>query len=418
MPEEHVEPQWSIIRKFKMLNWNVAGAKFLDEKEGERDETQKKLNDALWTLIQSKKPDIVTLQELVQWAPNYNDVCNNIKTEIKDIINDEKILKEYNYYFYPFIDVCRLSAKDKWDKVIENGGWDKMTYFAQGNGFLIKKEYELFPVLSLREPNNEEESDTPKQNEKQKELANQEQKRNYVEQINFESGLYMGNRDTERRAALIAHFILETKIKQTKPKSEGGHPDKYKPLDVFIINTHLTTLTREREGIPKIDYEASQHYRMNQLDIIFQGIISRYNEWRRLNYPNRGKSREFSDNETSDRFEPIWIIAGDFNFMPESKEYNYILSMNFIDLIPGKKTGSKAPGFGKPPTITLDYIFAGPKYVSLDPVFTKNDIKGNHVYDEHEEHIRGVSDHYPMFANVPIRIPGENKCIVCGAKIN
>jgi endonuclease/exonuclease/phosphatase family metal-dependent hydrolase len=418
--DQLISSNWKVIKHFKILNWNIAGAKYLEGldtwkenhpnkkvKEKFREETKQNLNNALKTLIDAKDPDVVTLQEAVQWDEDSKRFLND-PTQVKEIIDREQF-PDYDYYFFPLIETCRLSAKDKWDKVKVKGGWNNNPYFGQGNGFLIKKQLKLYPVLDLYEPDSIITNDIT-------------EKRDFIEQINFESGLYMGNRDTERRSALIAHFILDSGEKQEKVPNENSNPGRPKPIDIFVVNTHLTTLTREREGIPKIDVEATEFYRIIQLKMIFQGIISRYNEWRRLGYPNRGEIRKFAENETKTtaRFEPIWIVAGDFNFMPDSNEYQYVQTMNFIDIIPGKGAGSKAPGFGKPATITLDYIFAGPKYISLDPVFTKLDIRSNFVYDVHEMQIQDVSDHYPMFASIPIRIKSTEefgKCDKCGKRV-
>ena len=63
----------------------------------------------------------------------------------------------------------------------------------------------------------------------------------------------------------MAHFIFT------------GPGDK--PLDVFVVNVHLTTLRREREGIPEIDL-AGERIRRGQLEIVFFGIVSSYNSWR------------------------------------------------------------------------------------------------------------------------------------------
>ncbi|MBU3967638.1 MAG: hypothetical protein KKG76_09740 [Euryarchaeota archaeon] len=210
----------------------------------------------------------------------------------------------------------------------------------------------------------------------------------HVEQVYLRSGLYFGNRDTEPRAALVAHFIFNPERKEKKP------------LDIFVVNLHLTTLTGEREGIPIKDHEASR-IRQNQLDVIFLDIVSQYNIWRQKHYPERDNKRQPADGETIEREEPLWILAGDFNFTPESKEYEYIKKeMNFMDVVPIKGSGTKAKGVGNPATLTLDYIFVGPKFISLDHRITEDGIRNNSV----DSHAKG-SDHFPIYARIPLALP-------------
>jgi endonuclease/exonuclease/phosphatase family metal-dependent hydrolase len=362
-----------MTHNLKIINWNIAGAKYLEVGAEERPTTREKINSAIHYLVKAHHPDILTLQECVEYGEDSAiDYCYE-QDKAESIIDCPE---GFDYYFFPLIDTCRLSAKDKWDKVREKAGWKDNSYFSQGNGFLIKKDLPLHPVLDLA---------------KVGVVQDGINKKNYIEKINLETGLYMGNRDTERRAALVAHFIF-------------NFNEDPKPLDVFVINTHLTTLTMEREGIPKIDRSATTEFRNIQLEVIFNGIVSRYNEWRRLGYPNRGKERNLKESESTKRYEPLWIIAGDFNFMPISPEYQYIKTMNFIDIVAGKGRGTKAPGHGIPATITLDYIFAGPQFLALNPILIKNDIRGNFAYGEFDQHILGASDHYPMFASIPMKM--------------
>ncbi len=346
---------------FKILNWNIGGAKYLEDKEDKREETRKQLNNELQELIGRNRrfPDVVTLQEVV-WVKKPGGKLQNII--------DQYQIENYRYFPCPLIDSARLSSKAKWNKVKENGGWPNGTYFAQGNAILFRDDVPHFPVWDL--------SASSKRMPKRK--------RHYIEQVNLESGLYFGDRDTEPRAALVSHFIYN-------PEGEKGMP-----LDIFVVNIHLTTLMREREGIPEIDMEASR-IRLDQLDVIFRGIVSRYNMWKRLEFPERGKKREKKPGETFDRYEPVWILAGDFNFTQESLEYESLKRMNFIDVVPIKGSGTKARGVGNRASLTVDYIFAGPKFMSLDPLITEDGIRNNQV--DHD--VRG-SDHYPLYAIIPI----------------
>ncbi len=353
--------------RFRVLNWNVGGAKFLEEKSiDKRRHTRDLLNKTLKALIKDERPDVVTLQEIVRYRQP-DDV------ETQDIIDD---IAGYRYFPFTLIDTDFVSSKAKWWKIQEDSDWDNDTYFAQGNAFLVRKNSPVFPVWDL--------SDL-----RQPSPATDRQ--HFVEHVHLDSGLYFGDRNTEPRAALVMHFIYRPQTQQDASN---------KPVDIFVVNLHLTTLTKEREGVPEIDSLASRT-RLGQLDIVFNGIVSRYNSWRNDGYPTRGRERKPEDHEEFDRHSPVWILAGDFNFTEESDEYMYIKRRNFMDtVLPEQKetllgSGTKAKGVGNDPTLTLDYVFAGPMFVSLDPMIEKKGINQNHVIHDHEFR---VSDHYPLLS--------------------
>jgi len=354
--------------RFKVLNWNIGGAKFLEEKSiGKRRETRSKLNKALVALVKEHTPDVVTLQEIARYKQP-DDV------EIQDIIDD---IGGYRYFPFTLIDTDYLSSKAKWRKLLRDSDWHPDTYFAQGNAFLVKKKSPVFPVWDLSGLGQDiPATDRP----------------HFVEHVHLDSGLYFGDRNTEPRAALVMHFICNPQTKDAPSK----------PVDIFVVNLHLTTLMMEREGVPQTDSLATRT-RQGQLDIVFNGIVSRYNSWRQDGYPERRKEREPEQHEDFDRHSPVWILAGDFNFTEDSDEYMYIRKHNFIDTIPdhGKETtygkGTKAKGVGNDPTLTLDYVFAGPKFVSLDPVIEEKGISQNRVIHDHA--IR-ASDHYPLLSTI------------------
>lgn len=214
------------------------------------------------------------------------------------------------------------------------------------------------------------------------------------------SGLYFGDRNTEPRAAMVAHFMMM-----------DGDVEKgtAKPLDIFVVNLHLTTLKNEREGVPEVD-QAAANIRSSQLDIVLDGIVSRYNIWRSNDYLLPGDKHTKADAQESNtpgegddwkkesRHPPIWILSGDFNFTPESAEYERVKRANFVDVCLDRGLGTKGSGFGSQPTITCDYIFVGSKYVSFDPVLLEHAVKNN---PKPEARIK-VSDHFPMFARIPI----------------
>lgn len=344
---------------FTILNWNIGGAKYLELKEDERNKFWDVLNKELKGLVHKHTPHVFTLQEIVRYGTSSQDA--------EDIVDR---IEGYRYYSFTLIDTDRLSSKAKWNKVKRAGGWGQDSYFAQGNAMLLRDDILHSPVWAL-----------PAR------LHNFTKTRHFIEQVNLESGLYFGDRDTEPRSALVTHLVFN-------PKSPNEDP-----LDIFVVNLHLTTLMMEREGVPEVDMKASR-IRMGQLDVIFSGIVSRYNIWKQQGFPERGEHRQPESGETFKRHQPVWILAGDFNFTPESMEYETIKKMNFIDVHPNKGTGTKAKGKGKLATLTVDYIFAGPKFISLDPLITDHAILRNGPPDYSVK----VSDHYPLFATIPLAI--------------
>lgn len=360
---------------FTILDWNIGGAKVLEEKtRQERNARRARINQALTEILTNPegtygpRPDVVTLQEVVQWR------------EPGDQKNNDMLDKVPGYDYFPFmlIDSKILSSRAKWNKVMKGSDWDPKTYFAQGNAFLIRNDAPHFPVWDLSD------LDQPKP-------AGD----HFIELVHLDSGLYFGDRNTEPRAVLVAHFIYDPL------KTKDG---KRFPLDIFVVNVHLTTLSMEREGVPEIDALASR-MRTAQLDVVFSGIVSRYNSWRRNKYPERNKTREPLPTEIFDRYSPVWIITGDFNFTEESSEYEFVKRANFVDTVPGagiqtdRGRGTKASGIGKNPTLTLDYVFAGPKFVSLDPAIAPEFAVNKVVRDDEVR----ASDHYPVLSTMRLK---------------
>ena len=249
---------------FSIVNWNVGGARYLETKNArDRARFREQVNNALRSILKRPglggSPDVVTLQEIARHrAPE--------SQETEDLIDD---IEGYEYCPVTLVDTKPASPKVKWRRVLQGSDWQKGTYFAQGNAFLFRKDSPLFPVLDLSDL----EQRPPAM-----------EKGYLVEHVHLESGLYLGDRNTEPRGALIAHFIYDP------AKHSTGVPLARKPLDVFVVNLHLTTLLMEREGDSKIDGRASE-IRQSQLNIVLHGVVSRYNAWREGGYPQRGERK-------------------------------------------------------------------------------------------------------------------------------
>jgi len=186
--------------------------------------------------------------------------------------------------------------------------------------------------------------------------------------IRIDTGLYTGNRDTEPRLAVVSHFFLESR-------------------HVLLVNLHLTTLTHEREGFPERDCMGTE-IRLKQLDVILNGIVSRYNTWRAAG----------GAMDTPDR--ALWFLTGDYNATEDSLEIAKLKRLNFMDLCPRKGTGTKCSRGNLNAALTLDYIFAGPAYYVFDPAKVKRFLARTGrepLYDV------TTSDHYPIIARFPLK---------------
>lgn len=385
----------TISGDIKILNWNIGGAKYLElpsasnldeaEKSESREAFRTKLNESLQSEIKRRDPQVLTLQEVVEYHPDGN-------IQKRESVIDPPA--DYHYFPFMLIDTLRHSHQGKWNKVRKVGGWSENAFFAQGNAIMVKKDLPLFPLWSLPALNQDHRKwlKAPVRSSDAPGLG-------CMEVVSLESGLYFGDRNTEPRAGLVIHLVL----------SKVGENELPNPLDVFIINLHLTTLMLEREGIPAVDELASQT-RMRQLDNILNGVVSRYNEWRAQKFIIRGEHVPPLDKEgrkeTHNRLSPIWIIAGDFNFIPESLEHATLDRRGFISMVEGR---TKAKGMGNPPSLTVDYVFAGPRFEAIDPDVTEKYRKETNRVDF--DKTTRISDHYPLFASVPFSIEFEEKAL-------
>jgi endonuclease/exonuclease/phosphatase family metal-dependent hydrolase len=327
-----------IMAEISILSWNVGGGKFLLLPAEERAKFKNNLNNSLKRIIEDKNPQFVLLQEIVR---------SGSSSALEDLIAVPN-----NYYFKPSIalDTERQTYREKWETFCEKGGWSRSSYLGLGTGILWRKDQNHCAIWDF--DNFRIGPDI------------------HAEEVHLDTGLYTGDRDTEPRLAVVVHFVLL---------------EDRSPLDVFVVNLHLTTLKYEREGILERD-DLGSRIRLAQIDIVLNGIVSRYNEWRK----RKDKTKPSA----------VWILAGDFNCTPESPEIVKIKRMNFLDIIPSKGTGTKAKGFqASEPKIILDYIFAGPKYIAFDPDFVDKGIKNNSVL-----HHVSVSDHFPLFGKLKFSI--------------
>ena len=127
--------------RLKILNWNIAVAKYLELKSKEsktnppsektREVFRRKLNEVLRKLLETHEPDVITLQEVCRYEPDGNEKTAH------HVIDKPK---EYDYFPHWLIDTQHHSATGKWDKVRAEGEWSDQAFFAQGNAILIKRD--------------------------------------------------------------------------------------------------------------------------------------------------------------------------------------------------------------------------------------------------------------------------------------
>ena len=418
-----------------VLNWNIGGAKYLESVKRKRDAWRKKLNRQTKRLLRDIKPYAVTLQEVVLYGKDEADggvqlrelgyvyaegdkdakpVCAECVLDVDDLREDYQFIPEW------LIDTKRHSAMGKWAKLYNNEelGWDEDHFFAQGNATLVRKDVPrcgIFHVPTLENPKGKRGRmifRMPRHDRPQGECGENTQ---CTEVVQLECGLYFGDRNTEPRVAMVTHLVLDG---QGEPEPGSRETPVRKPLDVFVVNLHLTTLMKEREGVPVVDELASQT-RLRQLEIVIDGMVSRYNSWRKNDYEVRD-SEPLAEVES--RLPPVWILAGDFNFTPESVEYETVVRRGFIDMNPLvvvpeptqlqlRDAPTKAKGPGCEPTITLDYVFVGPRFEAVPPTIGDGRVAQRDMTSKiskvHEK--IDASDHYPVSVSVPISV--ELPCI-------
>ncbi|GBC63822.1 hypothetical protein DENIS_4820 [Desulfonema ishimotonii] len=353
-PDE--KPKGCGIRKtIRLITWNVGGIPFLRTPPALRNEKKREIQAEIQRLTETCRPDFVLFQEVVR----YNRAGTRSGAE-------ELIVPPpgYHYRSYIAINTRRQNHPAKWNPIRSEhaGDWPDEAYLGQGNGIMWRRD---IPHCSIWDYQRKNASVGPVPE---------------VETIRIDTGLFTGNRDTEPRLAVVTHFV-------------HGPTDR----DIFIVNLHMTTLRGEREGFPEKDSRGSE-IRLNQVAIVLNGIVSRYNEWRE----QQGKTR--SDERA------VWILGGDFNATPDSDEIGKIRQMNFMDLCEDARgTGSKRSKYGHRASITVDYIFAGPQYFAFDPHQVRRKLRQFRESDPqpcygpiYADNIESISDHYPVLACFPL----------------
>ncbi len=324
-----------------IINWNVGGGKLLSLPAEERRPYRSELNEALSQLCAEHQPDVVCMQEVVRYVGSSGEERELISPPVG-----------YHYQMFPVLDTARHTHPTRWNRYRKNGNWTSEHFIGQGQGMLWRDDLAHASLWDFKGGRRGPELST--------------------EFVPIETGLFVGDRDTEPRAAIVAHFFAE---------AEG------EVRDFFVINTHLSTLHGERAGEPARD-QLGVEVRTNQLRTILEGVVARHGAW-----------CHFLPEDEAPRSVPAWILSGDFNTAPDSREIAYVENFGFRDASPRKGQGNKTSGLGNPPTHTVDYIFAS--YNERWPVLSERFDALTSVSPLPLLEYK-VSDHYPVVALLPI----------------
>ena len=325
--------------RIKIACWNVGGASFL--KKPELQKSPGAHSELLARLCQDHDPDFVLLQEVVGYPDRGTGRTQNL---VGPLVDDSG--KPWNHYRQSdIIDTAQHSHPNKWGQVRTKGEWSPADRLVQGNALLWRHDIAHTSIW--------EDSARPGDTLQ-------------IEEVRLETGLFMGTRTTEPRVASVAHFV---------------HEDRH----VFVVNVHLTTLVGEREDLAETDKRGSQ-IRLAQIRVILDGVVSRYNSWRRERNGGKGPI-------------PLWIIGGDFNATENSEEIAEMGRARFVDVCPRKGFGTKRRRGGKQAELTVDYIFVGLRYYSC-----WRDGRDPKIVNPSEPLYwpSNPSDHYPIVAEVEV----------------
>ncbi len=323
-----------------IANWNVGGAKYLNLPPDSRLAFQRQINEEVRRLCAKWEPDILLLQEVTRTRCICGDPIDLIAAP-----------PGYRYHMEPIHDSDMHSHPTRWRRYRSSGNRPDDDYIAQGAGLLWREDLKHASIWDY--------------------TTSAVSDRLACEMVPTETGLFTGNRDTEPRAAAVAHFV-------------ASHEEE--PTHVFVANVHLSTLHGEREQHARRDRLGAQ-VRLRQLQTILEGIVARHVGWSQLVEPPVNLSNV------------MWVIGGDFNAAPQSEEIERVRKFGFCDANPIKGSGNKTSGLGNDPTHTVDYLFANylqswPRMLgAFDRTAAQNPVPDLSFR---------VSDHYPTIARLPM----------------
>ena len=339
------------------------------------------------------QPDIILLQECIGFEDHSSSPSG--RWQGGSVILNE-IFPGYDCFFFAAVTSHNNPHPGKWNRYNEGGAVENYIpdYIdvQQGYGICIRKGISS-RKLWVPWPDPE---DVP-------EHADQADP-NFVscfEPVHINTGLYLGNRDTEPRMVIMGRVKLESDG-QGNGQGDGQNDGKGRYLN--YLNVHLSTLNGEREGNVRLNRNAGAS-RLREVELILDNIVSAYQETTNYRIPR--------DREQGER--DIWIIGGDFNTTPDSAEVAMIQQSGFIDAIPDKRIedADTSSGFHgqhgskwsldntQSPAIILDYIFCGLDQFTF-PAGSLDLTGSKRPFRPHFENPVFASDHAILFARIKL----------------
>jgi hypothetical protein len=168
---------------FAIASWNVGGVDFLRTSPSGRPSKRERFNADLRAILSQANPDVLVVQETVRYGLEFRPQQGTT----------EELFDEPDGYHYACsvaIDTEHNYHPVKWTPIREGGRWAPNTYLGQGYGIFWRRS---IPHCSIWETNHElARTDTPIEKE----------------DVRIEGGLFTGNRDTEPRLVVVAHFVF------------------------------------------------------------------------------------------------------------------------------------------------------------------------------------------------------------------
>lgn len=374
--------------QIRVMSWNMAGAKLFDKLDSRPYDVASSYIKAYKYAWEKgivgnltvppnppKYPDIILLQECIGFVDTRDEPSGRWQSG-EEIL--QQIFSGYTCFFFPALSSYKNPHPAKWEKYRKGSGQENYLpdeiEAQQGYGICVHNPNQLRKIWVK----NAQQDDTIALKQDDYHLC--------FAAINTTTGLYLGDRDTEPRLVILGRMRVGT----------NSLEERY----VNFLNVHLTTLKGERIGNLRLNRGGS-NYRIQQLDLIMDNIISSYQEATTNRIPRTSNTRK----------DDVWILGGDFNSTPDSEEVSFVKRMGFIDGNPDKKlldaTDSK---FGDKigtkwsladpdlPMTVLDYIFCGLERTT----FATGEIRLTHSHRPFRPKFQDTSfetDHAVLFAS-------------------
>lgn len=284
-------------------------------------------------------PDIVLLQECIGFVDHTPNPHSRWQTG-KQIL--QGIFSGYECFFFPAFSSHTHPHPARWNRFRQGGGTGHYIpaeiEAQQGYGVCVREGGHLRSIWVDEARSSEESNPDRPTAHSQYDLC--------FGAIHTTTGLYLGSRDTEPRLVVLGRLKMPYRTAD----------ERY----VNFLNVHLTTLRGEREGNIRLDRLGSTA-RLQQLDLILDNVISAYQEAKEHRIPRTSPSRK----------DDIWIIAGDFNAIPDSEELELVRRAGFVDGNPDKRLVDPRSTFPNQigtkwslsnlaaPPMVVDYIMCG-----------------------------------------------------------